>query len=274
MQSDLYGNASANVASKWATMAQGLAALADGNWARVHDDVARQIQDLGLSFRMMGIRMTQLAAQSPCRSSLAPANGTQSPALSSAPTCLAKSDRRYAGEQRLVGEGHMPASLITGSRNFQRSMIGVAPKAGIISMSIPLISRVGRMERGAYWRPGQFREWHRLCTGKPAGPVAQHWLVVVNIHTRRLADFYSRLRAGIAADCDRDDPRIALLTPGRFNQSYPEQAHLARYLGFPLVEGRDLTVSNDVSRPHNRRPQTYRCDLALDQYAAPRSARI
>ena len=35
---------------------------------------------------------------------------------------------------------------------------------------------------------------------------------------------------------------MALLTPGRFNQSYPEQAHLARHLGFSLVEGRDLTV--------------------------------
>jgi uncharacterized circularly permuted ATP-grasp superfamily protein len=39
--------------------------------------------------------------------------------------------------------------------------------------------------------------------------------------------------------------RASPCSPGRFNQSYPEQAHLARYLGFPLVEGRDLTVSDD-----------------------------
>jgi uncharacterized alpha-E superfamily protein len=64
------------------------------------------------------------------------------------------------------------------------------------------------------------------------------------IHTRRLASFFAELRAGIARDCPRENPRIALLTPGRFNQSYPEQAHLARYLGFPLVEGRDLMVAD------------------------------
>ncbi|MDE2619071.1 MAG: circularly permuted type 2 ATP-grasp protein, partial [Sphingomonadales bacterium] len=65
------------------------------------------------------------------------------------------------------------------------------------------------------------------------------------VHARRLAGFFSELRAGIARECQRESPRIALLTPGRLNQSYPEQAHLARYLGLPLVEGRDLTVSDD-----------------------------
>jgi len=39
-----------------------------------------------------------------------------------------------------------------------------------------------------------------------------------------------------------------LLTPGRFNQTYAEQAHLARYLGLPLVEGRDLSVVDEAGR--------------------------
>ncbi len=64
-------------------------------------------------------------------------------------------------------------------------------------------------------------------------------------NVRRLADFFACLREGIAADCRRERPRIALLTPGRFNQTYAEQAHLARYLGLPLVEGRDLSVQDD-----------------------------
>ena len=33
-----------------------------------------------------------------------------------------------------------------------------------------------------------------------------------------------------------------LLTPGPFSETYFEQAHLARYLGFLLVEGDDLVV--------------------------------
>jgi len=40
----------------------------------------------------------------------------------------------------------------------------------------------------------------------------------------------------------KSHPRIVLLTPGPFNETYFEHAYLARYLGFTLVEGADLTV--------------------------------
>ncbi len=38
------------------------------------------------------------------------------------------------------------------------------------------------------------------------------------------------------------EPRIVLLTPGPYNETYFEHAYLARYLGLTLVEGSDLTV--------------------------------
>ena len=38
-----------------------------------------------------------------------------------------------------------------------------------------------------------------------------------------------------------------LLTPGPYNETYFEHAYLARYLGFTLVEGGDLTVRDDRS---------------------------
>ena len=44
---------------------------------------------------------------------------------------------------------------------------------------------------------------------------------------------------------DRDNPRIVLLTPGPYNETYFEHAYLARYLGFTLVEGGDLTVRDN-----------------------------
>ena len=40
----------------------------------------------------------------------------------------------------------------------------------------------------------------------------------------------------------RDEPRIGILTPGPLSLTYFEQAYLARYLGFLLVEGEDLVV--------------------------------
>jgi uncharacterized circularly permuted ATP-grasp superfamily protein/uncharacterized alpha-E superfamily protein len=45
---------------------------------------------------------------------------------------------------------------------------------------------------------------------------------------------------------DGEMPLIVLLTPGPRTESYYEQAYLARYLGFPLVEGGDLTVRDGV----------------------------
>ncbi len=46
-----------------------------------------------------------------------------------------------------------------------------------------------------------------------------------------------RSRPRIAAN-----PRIVLLTPGPYNETYFEHSYLARYLGYPLVQGNDLTV--------------------------------
>ena len=38
---------------------------------------------------------------------------------------------------------------------------------------------------------------------------------------------------------------MVLLTPGPYNETYFEHAYLAKQLGFPLVEGGDLTVRHD-----------------------------
>ena len=62
------------------------------------------------------------------------------------------------------------------------------------------------------------------------------------MNVQRLASFFDELRKGLAAAAERSDPRICLLTPGPYSETYFEQAHLARYLGFLLVEGDDLVV--------------------------------
>jgi uncharacterized circularly permuted ATP-grasp superfamily protein len=42
-----------------------------------------------------------------------------------------------------------------------------------------------------------------------------------------------------------DDPQMVLLSPGAFNSTYFEHVFLAREMGVPLVEGRDLIVEDD-----------------------------
>ena len=59
---------------------------------------------------------------------------------------------------------------------------------------------------------------------------------------QRLAPFFRAQREALTSLADCHQPRIVLLTPGPFNETYFEHSYLARYLGFTLVEGGDLTV--------------------------------
>jgi uncharacterized circularly permuted ATP-grasp superfamily protein/uncharacterized alpha-E superfamily protein len=61
---------------------------------------------------------------------------------------------------------------------------------------------------------------------------------------QRLAPFFGALRDTLLslAPANRPNPRIVLLTPGPYNETYFEHSYLARYLGYPLVHGHDLTV--------------------------------
>jgi len=47
------------------------------------------------------------------------------------------------------------------------------------------------------------------------------------------------------ADESRPNAQIVVLTPGVYNAAYYEHAYLARLMGVPLVEGRDLTVHDN-----------------------------
>ncbi|MFT7491225.1 MAG: putative circularly permuted ATP-grasp superfamily protein [Pseudohongiellaceae bacterium] len=62
---------------------------------------------------------------------------------------------------------------------------------------------------------------------------------------QRLATFFQTLRVKLN-NLSPDDhlPNIVVLTPGSSSESYFEHAYLANYLGYSLVQGRDLTVRN------------------------------
>ena len=66
-------------------------------------------------------------------------------------------------------------------------------------------------------------------------------------HVHRLAGFFRDVRRTLAELSPRpgDQARVVLLTPGPHNETYFEQTYLARYLGYMLVEGQDLTVRDE-----------------------------
>jgi uncharacterized circularly permuted ATP-grasp superfamily protein/uncharacterized alpha-E superfamily protein len=63
-------------------------------------------------------------------------------------------------------------------------------------------------------------------------------------NVQRLAPFFRTLRETLAglAPVAREHPRVVLQSSGAWSPTYFEQAFLAQYLGYPLVEGGDLTV--------------------------------
>lgn len=244
---DLFADAEPAVAARWQTVAESLAGLSEGDPAILQDTAARHAADLGLTFRVTGDedeRPWPLTAM-PLVIGAGEWAEVERGLIQRATLFEALASDIY-GPQTVVSGGHLPAAVIAGSPFFARKMLGHRPPQGHF---IHVYSAdLARGPRGQ-WRVLQDRVRiasgvgyaleNRQAMSRTAGNL------LLDSHARRLTEFFSRMRDGMAAACGREQPRIALLTPGRFNQTYAEQAHLARYLGLPLVEGRDLSVIDD-----------------------------
>src|SRR5712692_9020651 len=150
------------------------------------------------------------------------------------------------GEGRLIAEGAIPAAAIAGSTEYLRSVCGIKPPGGrYLNL---YAADVGRGPDGRWWVLGD-----RTQAPSGAGYALENRLVLSRAFTtlyksmnvERVAPFFEAFRDSLRASADRDEPRIGLLTPGIFSETYFEHATLARYLGFLLVEGDDLAVSGD-----------------------------
>lgn len=150
------------------------------------------------------------------------------------------------GDNRLVAQGNVPAALVTGSPHFLRPMEHLSPPGGrhLHFVAVDLCRgpagdwRVLADHLRAPVGAGYALE-NRLAMARTVGGLQNR------LNIQRHAPFFAAFREGLAAACPRLDPRIGLLSPGRLDASYAEQAHLARYLGFLLVEGADLAALED-----------------------------
>jgi uncharacterized circularly permuted ATP-grasp superfamily protein/uncharacterized alpha-E superfamily protein len=147
------------------------------------------------------------------------------------------------GEGRLVAEGVLPAAALSGSPDFIGAMRGVVPPGGRWLRLYAV--DIGRGPDGGWWVLGD-----RAQAPSGSGYALENRLVISQafsslysqMNVERLAPFFRELRAGLKASGDRSEPRIGILTPGPLSATYFEQAYLARYLGFLLVEGDDLVM--------------------------------
>jgi uncharacterized circularly permuted ATP-grasp superfamily protein/uncharacterized alpha-E superfamily protein len=147
------------------------------------------------------------------------------------------------GENRLVETGRLPPLAVAGNPEFLRPMAGVRPAGGHFLHFLAF--DLGRDEHG-HWRVladrtqapsgAGFALENRVATNRAFAGLYDRGTV------QRLAPFFARFRDRLQAGLHAHDERVAVLTPGRANPTYFEQAYLARYLGFTLIEGEDLVV--------------------------------
>ena len=148
------------------------------------------------------------------------------------------------GPRQLLKRALLPPALVQGHPGYLRAMHGVEPLGGTW-LNIAAFDLARGPDGG--WRVVSQR------TQAPSGlgyllenriAIARQFPnAFAGMKVQRLAASYQALVQGIKAMAPNgQNARIALLTPGPYNETYFEHAYLARYLGLTLVEGSDLTV--------------------------------
>ncbi|MCC0021910.1 MAG: circularly permuted type 2 ATP-grasp protein [Nitratireductor sp.] len=151
----------------------------------------------------------------------------------------------FYSENRLVGEGILPAGVLAANPEWLRPLVGVKPKSGHFLHFIAF--DIGRGPDGNWWVLGDrtqapsgsgFALETRMATARSFSSLMNH------ANVARLAGFFRQFRDSLLGLREQDGSRVAILTPGPLNDTYYEHAYIARYLGFMLVQGSDLAVRN------------------------------
>jgi uncharacterized circularly permuted ATP-grasp superfamily protein/uncharacterized alpha-E superfamily protein len=149
------------------------------------------------------------------------------------------------GPQELIRSAWLPPALLFGQPEFMRPAHGIQPPGGTFLHFYA--ADLARSPDGQWW---VVSDRTQIPTG--AGYALANRLVTSRIlpeafrdcRVQRLAGYFRGVQSALARLTPRksEEPRVVVLTPGPFNETYFEQAYLARYLGYSLVEGQDLTV--------------------------------
>ncbi|MEP6873104.1 MAG: circularly permuted type 2 ATP-grasp protein [Burkholderiales bacterium] len=156
------------------------------------------------------------------------------------------------GPQTLLRSGAIPAPVIFGHGGFLRPAHAIRPAGGVNLFQYA--ADLARAPDGSWWVVND-----RTQAPSGAGYALENRLVVSRVfpqmfsdlNVQHLASYFAAVRDSLlhwapkpAAGDHAGPPLAVLLTPGPYNETYFEHALMARYLGFPLVEGSDLTVRN------------------------------
>jgi uncharacterized circularly permuted ATP-grasp superfamily protein/uncharacterized alpha-E superfamily protein len=147
------------------------------------------------------------------------------------------------GKQSLLTSGTVPPELAFGHPNFLWPCHGVAPNNRRLHL---YAADLARAPDGRWWVLAD-----RTQTPSGIGYALENQQIIMRVFPELMRDM--RVQATpmplgplreelLNFAADDSAPLAVVLTPGPFNETYFEHVYLARQLGFPLVEGHDLTV--------------------------------
>ena len=151
-------------------------------------------------------------------------------------------------EQKILRDGIVPAELVLGNANYRPQMRDVeVPFGSYVNICGVDIVRGGDgrfyvLEDNARTPSGVSYVVENRHLTQRAFPDLMH-----NIGVRSVSNYGQRLigKLGELAKGAGLQPSVVLLSPGVYNSAYFEHVFLAREMGVPLVEGRDLLVRDD-----------------------------
>jgi len=150
-------------------------------------------------------------------------------------------------DQKILADGILPRELVLNNPNYRPEMAGFTPAHGTyvhICGTDVIRDEAGRwlvLEDNGRTPSGvsYVIENRRLMLRAFPDLFAQAHVRPVDEYGRRLHMALTEIAPPV------DDPQIVLMTPGVYNSAYFEHVFLAREMGVPLVEGRDLEVAED-----------------------------
>ncbi len=150
------------------------------------------------------------------------------------------------GAQRILTDGVVPADIVYGASFFRREMIGLEPPRGIyvhVTGTDLIRDTDGSflvLEDNARNPSGVSYVLECRAVLKRVFPI------LFDEYGVRPVDDYARwLRDTLLHVAPRGvSPTAVVLTPGVYNSAYFEHSFLARQMGIPLVEGKDLVVKD------------------------------
>ncbi|RAJ11568.1 circularly permuted type 2 ATP-grasp protein [Arenibacter echinorum] len=149
------------------------------------------------------------------------------------------------GEGNLIKNGIVPHEVIHGHRGFLRQCSGIEYSTEKF-LSI-YAADLSRGTDGRLWVVNDRAEapsgmGYALENRSTTSRILPEMYAKMNV--KRLSGFFKEFNQMLvdASPIKKDNPNIAILTPGSHNETYFEHAYLSSFLGYPLVQGNDLVV--------------------------------